>query len=348
MAKDDSMKVYPRTSEILGAVSLFDALAAMHGLDLTKPEDVARFGAVAVKAMESVRAQPNVLHGWRTQSMFAYVAASLGNAEVVKEEDAGRLIAREENLQVPDYRLLLRDGSEILVEVKNCHKPSPSARFSLRTSDLNGLRRYSDRFGKPLRLAIYWSSWNAWTLVAADALTVSNERAGITFAEAMVANEMSILGDRFIGTRAPLVLSLVADPEKPRVIQPDGKVPFTIGAVEMYSAGERIRDAREKTIAFYLMFYGRWSMEQSPQTDGSLLRSLDFVFSPVEDSGQGFEIVGTMSGMISQQYNQLTTTMSRSIRRLTPNISPSRLGLVLKEPYQGQDLPLWRLVVEAA
>src|SRR5687768_2078302 len=115
MTTEKEMKVYPRTSEILGAVSLFDSLAVMHGLDLTKPEDVARFGSVAANAMEAVRGQPNVLHGWRIQSMFAYVAASLGAVDVVKEEDAGRLIARSENLQVPDYRLVLQDGKEYFV-----------------------------------------------------------------------------------------------------------------------------------------------------------------------------------------------------------------------------------------
>jgi hypothetical protein len=91
-------------------VNLFDSLAVMHGLDLTKPEDIARFGAVVVSAMEAVRGQPNVLHGWRIQSMFAYVAASLGAVDVVKEEDAGRLIARPINLRVPDYRLVLQSG----------------------------------------------------------------------------------------------------------------------------------------------------------------------------------------------------------------------------------------------
>jgi hypothetical protein len=348
MMEVHKMKVYPRTSEMLGAVNLFDSLALAHGLDLTKPDDAARFGSVAAQAMAEVRAQPTVLHGWRVQAMFAYVAASLGEVDVVKEEDAGRLVARSATLQVPDYRVVLRSGEEFFVEVKNCHKASPSARLSLTGAYCEGLAEYARQFGRPVRVAIYWSRWNTWTLVPLTAMSDVSGKRGISFIEAYVANEMTRLGDELIGTKAPLVLSFVADVTKPRAIQADGQVPFTVGAVEMYCDGQRIAEDTERNIAFYLMCYGRWEMKKSPRVDGNALVSLDFVFSPVEDSGQGFEMVGAISGMISQQYNELTTTVSRSIRRLTPRSGPGALGLIVEEGYQGIDLPLWRFKMEVA
>jgi hypothetical protein len=96
------------------------------------------------------------------------------------------------------------------------------------------------------------------------------------------------------------------------------------------------------------MSFGRWEMTQHPRIDGDVLVSLDFVFSPGEETGQGFEIVGPISGMISQQYNALTTTMNRSIRRLTPRSSPSKLGLIIDDNYVGHDLPLWRFTMQVA
>jgi hypothetical protein len=84
-------------------------------------------------------------------------------------------------------------------------------------------------------------------------MTVVNDRAGIAFVDAMTANEVAMLGDRLIGTRAPLVLSLVADVTKPRAIHADGQVPFTVGTVEMYCGVRRIADDAEKNITFYLM-----------------------------------------------------------------------------------------------
>lgn len=341
------MRVYPRSSEMLGAVNLFDSLAAAHGLDLTRPEDAARFGAVAAEAMAEVRAQPAVLHGWRVQAMFAYVAASLGGVDVVKEEDAGRLVARSGTLQVPDYRVVLRNGEEFFVEVKNCHKASPSSRLNLTAAYCEGLTEYGRQFGRPVTIAIYWSRWNTWTLVPLMAMSAVSGKRGISFTEACVANEMARLGDQLIGTRAPLVLSLVADVTKPRAIQSE-QVAFTVGAVEMYCDGQRIAKDSEKNIAFYLMCYGRWEMKKTSRLDGDALVSLDFVFSPVEDSGQGFEMVGAISGMISQQYNELTTTMSRSIRQLTPRSGPSALGLIVEECYHGLDLPLWRFKMQVA
>jgi hypothetical protein len=89
-------------------------------------------------------------------------------------------------------------------------------------------------------------------------------------------------------------------------------------------------------------------MKHAPRVDGDSLISLDFVFSPVEDSGQGFEIVGAISGMISQQYNELTTTMTRSIRRLTPRSGANKLGLIIDAGYLGHHLPLWRFTTQVA
>jgi hypothetical protein len=343
MSDHHPMRLIPRDSAVLGAIDLFDSLARKHELDLTEPKDVARFATVVEAAVAAGRGQAIVLHGRRVQAMFAYVAASLGEIEVIKEEDAGRVISRSKTIQTPDYRVLLENGDEFFVEVKNCHKSNPAARMSIKRSSFDSLAEYARVFGRSASLAVYWSKWNAWTLVPFSAIELDDNRASISFLEASKRNEMVLLGDLAVGTKAPLVLRFVADPDKPRQILEGGReVPFTIGAVEMYCGHVLIEDNTERNIAFYLMRYGRWIEEAVPVIEGNLLKSADFVFRPVEDTNQGFEIVGNVSGMISQRYNELTTT-ERSIRRLTPGAEPSSLGLLVDDSYKGRFLPLWRI-----
>lgn len=342
------MRLIPRDSAVLGAIDLFDSLARKHELDLTEPKDVARFATVVEAAVAAGRGQAIVLHGRRVQAMFAYVAASLGEIEVIKEEDAGRVISRSKTIQTPDYRVLLESGEEFFVEVKNCHKSNPAARMSIKRSSFDSLAEYARVFGRSASLAVYWSKWNAWTLVPFSAIELDDNRASISFLEASKRNEMVLLGDLAVGTKAPLVLRFVADPDKPRQILEGGReVAFTIGAVEMYCGDVLIEDNTEKNIAFYLMRYGRWIEEAVPVIEGNLLISADFVFRPVEETNQGFEIVGNVSGMISQRYNELTTT-ERSIRRLTPGAEPSSLGLLVDDSYKGRFLPLWRIRMKPA
>jgi hypothetical protein len=341
------MRLIPRDSAVLGAIDLFDTLAQKHGLDLSESKDIARFATVVEAALSEGRGRAIVLHGRRVQAMFAYVAASLGETEVIKEEDTGRLISRSKTVRPPDYRVLLGNGEEFFVEVKNCHKRHPAARMSINRSAFDSLAEYASVFGRPVSLAVYWSRWNAWTLVPFSAIRLDDNKASISFLEATKHNEMVRLGDLAVGTKPPLVMRFVADPNRPRQILADGQVPFTIGAVEMYCDGVLIEDETERNIAFYLMRYGRWTEEAVPRTEGDLLRSADFVFRPAEETGQGFEIVGTVSGMISQRYNELTTT-ERSIMRLTPRADPGSLGLLIDDSYRGRHLPLWRLRMKPA
>src|SRR5207237_10049330 len=75
-----------------------------------------------------------LLHALRTQSMFEALLVSLGAVELLKQEDAGEIYAFDETLEVPDFRLVLRDGSQLLVEVKNFYQTN-NARKSFEVDD---------------------------------------------------------------------------------------------------------------------------------------------------------------------------------------------------------------------
>src|SRR5215831_1716986 len=99
--------------------------------------------------------------------MFEGVVIALGQVQMIKEEDAGGWYDGDK-LTVPDYRIILRDGTQFLVEVKN-HNAGPFE-ISFKKEYVNGLRRYGGLTGSPVKLAVYWVRWRTWTLVSLDVL----------------------------------------------------------------------------------------------------------------------------------------------------------------------------------
>jgi hypothetical protein len=77
--------------------------------------------------------------------------------------------------------------------------------------------------------------------------------------KAMKINEMADLGDMQVGTTPPLVLRVLTDPTKPRDLDAEGKVNFTIAKVELYCGGIHIEPREEQNLAYYFMLYGNWT-----------------------------------------------------------------------------------------
>ena len=77
-------------------------------------------------------------------------------------------------------------------------------------------------------------------------------------------NEMRLIGDRIIGTASPLAIRFFADKSKPRYVDAEGKVTFTIGRVCILAGGNEIVDHRERRLALFLMNYGNWTKIDQP------------------------------------------------------------------------------------
>ena len=104
-----------------------------------------------------------------------------------------------------------------------------------------------------------------------DKLTLDNTIYLLTLGDACMFNEMHILGDASIGTIPPLSLRLIADENKPRIVQEDGKVSFVIGEVQFLCGDNKIRDDNEKIIAFSLMMFGSWETREPVANKTALL-----------------------------------------------------------------------------
>jgi hypothetical protein len=336
------MKRIPRDPEKFEVIDLFDAIGKKHNFKL-HDKDSERDFLESIKTSLGRHKSPIILHGRRVEAMFGYVAASLGRSTVVKREDSGEVFLESTDVKVPDYRVVTKEGDQFLVEVKNCHKSDPFSKYSIKSTYLEGLKSYARLLNIDLKLAIYWSRWNKWVLISPSDLECDDSACVTSFIDSYKQNKMTILGDITIGTTPPLVFQLLTDPRKPRHINANGKVGFTIGRIELVCAGKRITEEKEQNIAFYLMLFGDWpTNEPKALIENRELLGIEYMAEPIErTSGQGFEIVGAISGMISRHYNELTAP-SGQIERLAPKVEPGMLGISIPDDYKGQQLPLWR------
>ena len=254
---------------------------------------------------------------------------------------------RSGELVRPDFRIVTISGERFLVEVKNFRPKKPFEPKRFRRNYLSSLRKYAEIVGLPLKFAIYWSKWRRWTLTDARYFAESDAPVSLHFGDAMKANEMSLIGEVYLGTVPPLLLRMHADPTKLRTLDASGQVTFTIGRVSLFGGGQEITEEIGKTIALSLMMYGQWTgYKQTPNATGDELESLDQSVFPEESSDdQGFEIVGTTAQIASAKY-MAATTDERTIKALAPNFDLMLLATKIPDHYEGQ-LRLWRLYQEA-
>jgi len=341
------MKRIERHPEKFDVIGLFNAMGIREGYSLLDEASIGQFCNKIAEAIRQSKANPRLVHGLRVESMFGYVAACLGKCAAVKQEDAGELYVEDTDVQPPDYRIVLDNGDEWFVEVKNCHEMDVTAQYTRKDTYLRALTNYADLFNTPLQLAIYWSRWNVWTLIPVGGLNAHGDRHSVSMQQAVKISEMSMLGDCMIGTTPPLMFRLKTDPNEPRSIDDAGKVIFTIGDVQFYCGDMRIEDEFERSLAFYFMMFGDWPVgEPEARIENGELLSIDFVTAPEHATPrQGFEFLGSLSGAISRYYSCLTVS-DQGVERLTPSVEPGALGVLIPANYEGKHLPLWRFSLQ--
>jgi hypothetical protein len=341
----------------LGSLELFAELDEPGEPDVAL-NDARRIDAAASRFVLGLRTSleiPSRLQGWRIEGMFAAVVLALGGARLVAVEDAGPAYYfddAEGPVKAPDFRVVTNAGDHLLVEVKSVGPADSLKRQTISKAELEGARRYAEWTGARLLVAHYWSGPNLWTLVDPDTFVSRSGKPFVTLEEAMPASEFGTLGDAWIGTTPPLVLSLVADQAEPRHIeeaQGERHAHFVIGAVEMSCQGRQIESRLERTIAWSLMAFGGWHMEESVNVDeGGNVLQLDYSFEPAEpvESPQGFEIVSPLSSLYSALYNLATLNEAGEVASLRRRPEPDALVDLIPDDYWNMPdraLPIWRL-----
>lgn len=311
------------------------------GRSLQDPHATGDFIAALRQPLTDAISDPALLRGLRAEALFESLVVSLGGIQLIKQEDSGAAWTGRPHLKIPDYRIVLLDGTQFLAEVKHFHQGGKQMRpFAISKSYLRGLREYEELVGCPVKLAVYWSAWNQWTLVPLDVCEES-ERPSLTLPRAIEANEMSELGDLWVGTVSPLRLRFVADTASPRRVSGDGTVTFTIADVQVFCGDRQLTRKREQSIAMWFMLYGSWEEKATAEIHDRQLVAMEFVGEPSEDTGQGFALVGTLSGLFSSMYLS-STSEGGAVSRLGVDVSSGSLASLIPADYESDELPVWR------
>ena len=340
------MKRLPRHASRLGVMDFADQLGLEYNLPLNQ---IAETFSLA-DAMNSARADRQLMQGKRAERMFEYVVASLGKANLIKPEDGGGLLFDGNAVQPPDFFVSLKSGRKYYVEVKSAYHEDFHTPVTFSRAYLSRLKMYAELHGHPLLISVYWSNVRIWTISKVEDFETQNGTINLRFVEAYAKSVAGEFGDRMVAAVPPLICRVHADPARSSSVTAEGFASFTINALTFLSEDKEILDNREKQIAFYLMFHSNW-VDDAPLAvmDGERVSYVEFAARSEDDRedppGQPFRSLGTLAGMVTSFYKWLTTA-NEEIVRLTPQLEPADLAPGFDDGYRGKVLHLWQFQIE--
>ncbi|SEM44856.1 hypothetical protein SAMN05444354_1173 [Stigmatella aurantiaca] len=283
------------------------------------------------------------------------VVATLGQVKLLKREDEGDVFHKFPHaIRPPDFRVILADDTQALVEVKNYHQKEGSEPQTFRSDYVMELAAYAREMKCELFFATYWARWNTWTLVREHHLTRTDGRRSLSFPMAMAVNEMALVGDLSIASRAPLRFRFETKPISGPTLTRAGrhasrqKQLLEFQSAGIYSERGRITDPVELRIAVFLMFYGRWreGAQRVETNEHGGITAVEIPIEPDPESSmqgqQGFDIVGALSGMLSRLYREKTTKKGR-IAGVRTDFEPGEYANLIPPDFDWSRsmLPLW-------
>lgn len=248
-------------------IALVARYAHAKRIPLNAPDLLDRFLADARTELGDALANPILLHGLRAESLFEATVLSLGSYRLFKTEDIGRVHA-DAQYRAPDFRILLEDGEQWLVEVKNVWRKDPTDQsIVLKPDYYESLRRYADALATPLRLAIFWSRWRLWTVIDPTRFLQADGSVAIEMMAAMAVTEFSRLGDRGIFLSAPLRLVLEKQVTLPPGSDASAFEERLVQVARIFHGEDELFDPRDRRLAVILLLYGTWELSHRVELD---------------------------------------------------------------------------------
>ena len=348
MTAQGTMKRLPRNPVKFDIFAAFAQFAATHGLSIRDPQALERFKDAVLDETERSLDNNIFVYGFRVQTMFETVVAALGDVKMIKQEDAGNAYLTGD-FEVPDYRLVLQDGKQILVEVKNYNQKHAFDAFEQDVAYLQRLEAYAALTGAELLVAVYWLKWNMWTLVSPRAFVPDGDVAKLELGAAMKTNQMRRLGDHMIATRSPLRFRIEVDE-----LSRDGdERQLVIKQIDMYCDEQHLVNPVERKIASAIMFHGSWRERELLEECDSKLVAIEYQYAPDEEmrfqEEQGFDIVGAVSSIVSKFYRQ-GTAQDGAVHGFHVDFTPGEFGRLIPKDYFEREhaLRLWRFELQHA
>src|ERR1700733_11793507 len=118
------MRKLGREPQKLETLNLFSLLQS--GDALYNPENRQSFLAQINSGLTRALDSESTLHGIRVQSMFRGMVANLDFGRLLKEEDPGDCYSQnDDEILVPDFRVVTNKGESLLIETKNHFSKDP-------------------------------------------------------------------------------------------------------------------------------------------------------------------------------------------------------------------------------
>lgn len=299
-------------------------------------------------ALRDALATSSTVDGWRAQSMFASLVAALDECDLMTTVDMGEIYFDGDSVKAPDFFLHLRDGRRLLVDVKNVSQTSSNfdAPITFSQSEVARLSRFANHYGAELHLALFMPGMRSWSLVS---MTDLDRGPGggyrIRPSQALMRSHMSDLGDVMLGTISPLELRVTFPTPVPPAEYSISSIPEN-STIEYFVGGQQISVPAEQRLVIFMTLFGGWEVTDSPVAIDGTVGSVSVKATPLEPTGQGFDVVGTLSGMYASYFDSGTRS-PRGITALDPMLAPGTLATLLPRDYEPKEVPLWRFIITA-
>jgi hypothetical protein len=304
------LKKVQRSPEKCDALSVFAAWAQRNRVAITQADAVQLFAESLQTSLKESLDSDTMLFGGRTQAMFEAVVANLGAVHLVKTEDNGDLYTTGQDIKIPDTRIVLSDGRNLLVEVKNNHQ-DPTKPFRVPLRSVEQWERYAQLVKADLRIAIYWSRAAVWSLVPLDAFSKQGKWSTIDVGTAFTRNDMGALGDLMIGCAFPIVWQSY-------IVKYDGRIHFDEAQTRIFAGSREIYGLPQKQLLRFMVVFGGWTMSEPKVLEESdTHRIVECVSTPDEENSSGLN--GYVSSMLSRYWLQLTSTLDGDLATLLPS-----------------------------
>ena len=120
------MKKVGREPQKLETLNLFSVLQSGDGRTIYNPENKQSFLSQVDAGLTLALDSEATLHGIRVQSMFRGMVANLESVRLLKEEDVGECYYQsDDEILVPDFRVVTDKGEALLIETKNHFSKDP-------------------------------------------------------------------------------------------------------------------------------------------------------------------------------------------------------------------------------
>ena len=339
------MKKLIRNPEKFDVLELFSSMATTNGYKINNLTSIEEFISCVKASIEESANNDITKFGKRIETQFAYVVGALGKAKLLKQEDSGNIYYTDDEIIAPDYKVILNDDSQILIEVKNFYSKDIKKEFSLQKDYYLKVQRYSDINKISLKFAIYFTIMNQWVLLPISAFQENDTSYTIDLANAIAKSEMALIGDRRIGTTPNLEMHLLTNNSESKIVTTSGITDFTIRKIKFMCGNQEVTDDIEKNILFNLIRFGTWIEQDSEAIiENDKLLGIKIVYAPNELTEQGFEMIGLLSSMISNKFKELTIKNGK-VESMDLGINPSEFKIFIPDDYDSKILPLWQFII---